>query len=119
MSNVTIEQREICVRFGSDAVPCDAAMKVGVALGTLDRAPLNALRHPGERDATGWYVWGGEYSTASDFFQPVHAEHLHSELPNLVPYLRVSTRVARFACARSDRCLARPSVTRSLKSCYP
>ena len=55
MSKYTSEQREICCRYGSDIVVCDPAMKVGIALETIDRSPLNALRHTVLGDATGWF----------------------------------------------------------------
>jgi hypothetical protein len=90
MSHFTMDQREMCARFGSDAVACDPTMKIGIALATLDRLPINALRHPVHGDATGWYIWGGEFSTADDFFQSMHASHLFGVLPILIPYLALA-----------------------------
>jgi hypothetical protein len=86
MSKFTTEQREICCRYGSDIVVCDPAMKVGIALATIDRSPPNALRHPVLGDATGWFIWGGELSTDDDFFQPMQASHLFGVVPRLIPY---------------------------------
>lgn len=63
-------------------------MKLGVALATIGEQPLNGLRHPSTGDTTGWYVWGGqELSSADDFFQPVHVQHLDEILPAIIPYL--------------------------------
>lgn len=90
MNKYTSEQREICLRYGSDIVVCDPTMKVGIALATIDSLPINALRHPVHGDATGWYIWGGEISTADDFFQPMHASHLFGMLPSLIPYLALA-----------------------------
>jgi hypothetical protein len=84
------EQREVGCRYGSDIVVCDHAMKVGIALATIDRSPLNALRHPVLCDATGWFIWGGELSTDDNFFQPMHASHLFGVVPRLIPYLALA-----------------------------
>jgi hypothetical protein len=65
-------------------------MKVGISLATIDRSPLNALRHPVLGDASGWFIWGGELSTDKDFFQPMHASHLFGVVPRLIPYLALS-----------------------------
>jgi hypothetical protein len=65
-------------------------MKVGIALATLDRVPINALRHPVDGDTTGWYIWGGEFSTDDGFFQSMHASHLFGMLPKLIPYLALA-----------------------------
>jgi hypothetical protein len=59
----------------------------GVAISTLSLRPLNGLRHPLSADTTGWYVWGGEYSDNVDFFQPIHAKHLHESCPQIVKFL--------------------------------
>jgi hypothetical protein len=65
-----------------------AALKVGLALATLGKAPVNGLRHPPTGDTTGWYLWAGEeLEQRDDFFQPVHVEHLSELLPQVLPYL--------------------------------
>lgn len=69
---------------------CDPAMMVRIALKTLERLPINALRHPVHGNTTGWYIWGGEYSCGDDFFQPIHAAHLFNVLPSLIPYLALA-----------------------------
>ena len=43
--------------------------------------PLHGLRHPDEAGTSGWYVWTGEFSDASDFFQPWHTSHLVERCP--------------------------------------
>ena len=81
-------QEEICRKYSSDCILPVAKTKVGVALNTLDKEPLNALRHPPESDTCGWYIWGGEeLSDAPDFFQPLHVEHLSEKCPEIVSYL--------------------------------
>jgi hypothetical protein len=88
--SASAEQLGICARFGSSVVPVDPTLKVGVALDTLALSPLNALRHPPTGDTSGWYVWGGDYSSADNFFQPLHAAHLANYVPALLPYLALA-----------------------------
>jgi hypothetical protein len=60
----------------------------GVAVATLALEPLNALRHPREGVASGWFIWGGEeLSQEPTFFDRVHVKHLAELCPALVPYL--------------------------------
>ncbi|WP_436304978.1 MULTISPECIES: immunity protein Imm33 domain-containing protein [unclassified Variovorax] len=61
-----------------------------VALPTLSRLPLNALRHPREGGTCGWYIWGGELSGNPRFFQPLHVSHLGLHAPVLLPYLALA-----------------------------
>ena len=81
-------QTTLCQRFGADYYPCMPHMKLGVAMATIGRQPVNGLRHLPEEGTTGWYVWCGEqFSSAADVFQPVHIAHLDEILPLIVPYL--------------------------------
>jgi hypothetical protein len=46
------------------------------------------LRHPVADDISGWYLWcGEEFSSAKDFFQPIHARHIYEEFPEIVKLL--------------------------------
>ena len=83
-------QSEVCREFGSAFCPLDEDDCVGIALITLTRTPLNALRHNAENGTSGWYIWGGEYSDDPAFFQPLHAHHLVGHAPALVPYLALA-----------------------------
>ena len=88
MDRLTQEQLEACARYGVRCVPCGEGSKVGIALQTFGRIPLNALRHSLEGGTCGWYIWAGEeMSEAADFFQPLHVEHLASYVPELLPFL--------------------------------
>ncbi|WP_425328639.1 immunity protein Imm33 domain-containing protein [Rhizobium changzhiense] len=50
--------------------------------------PINGLRHPPEAGTSGWFIWGGqEFSTASDFFKPLHIHHLQERCNAVLPYL--------------------------------
>jgi hypothetical protein len=84
----TIEvQREIAEQYGSAFVPPRPDDIVGVAFGSLDHLPLNALRHPAEGSTCGWYIWGGELSQDPAFFESLHAAHLPQYTPELVQFL--------------------------------
>lgn len=62
--------------------------KLGIALGTLGKTPINGLRHPAEGETNGWYIWcGEELSADDDFFSPLHVEHISDYLPEVVEYL--------------------------------
>jgi hypothetical protein len=80
-------QASVCEHFGSPVDSPGEDERLGVALATLGQVPLNALRHVAENGTCGWYIWGGEYSSHPDFFQPLHVHHLVEEAPELVPYL--------------------------------
>lgn len=71
-------------------VPTNADSKVGVALESLSRSPLNAMRHPPQRGTSGWYVWGGEFSDDPNFFKLLAAKQMPTLVPALVPYLALA-----------------------------
>ena len=66
-------------------------LKVGLALATLGKQPINGLRHPPEGDTNGWYIWAGEELSRDEaFFEPVHVEHLSELLPQVLPFLSLA-----------------------------
>jgi len=66
----------------------DPSEKIGVALASLNRLPLNGLRHVPASGTCGWYIWGGdELSQQPDFFEPVHVAQLAELCPEVLPYL--------------------------------
>jgi hypothetical protein len=81
------QQREVCERSKSRFVPISPEARIGIALNTMARRPLNGLRHPPHGDMAGWYIWGGEYSPDANFFQVLHAKHFPTEYPELVKFL--------------------------------
>ena len=81
------EAAAICAAQSVDPCPPLGPTKLGVAVATLERDPLNGMRSPPEGDTCGWYIWGGELSDADDFFQPVHVAHLPELCPRAVSYL--------------------------------
>lgn len=85
--HVIAEQRRVCRRFAAEYLAAPPELKVGIALATIGRQPLNALRHLPVGDTSGWYIWAGEWSGDPEFFQPLHVAHLDSRCPELLPYL--------------------------------
>jgi hypothetical protein len=82
------QQRAFCDQHSTAYVASPEQSKVGFALSTKGRIPVNGLRHPPQGDANGWYLWcGEEYSDAPDFFQPLHTQHVYDESPDLVKLL--------------------------------
>jgi hypothetical protein len=81
------DQRDVCQRFGTAYKSPDMDQKVGIALSSLGYLPLHAARVFPENGTCGWYIYGGEYSTDSDFYRPLHVAHLAEHCPNIVPYL--------------------------------
>src|SRR5262245_36595398 len=88
MTTVAEEQRQVCDRFQTTCEPPSSGSKVGIALQTAGRQPLNALRHPAEAGTCGWYIWWGDTLTDDpEFFQPLHVEHLPARCPEALAYL--------------------------------
>ena len=89
MSDGTTEQNQmaLCRQYGRDFVPCPTDSKLGLALQTLGKTPINGLRHRPAGVTNGWYIWAGEYSSEKDFFEPLHTSHLLQRLPQVVGFL--------------------------------
>ena len=82
------EQVEVCNKQGVDALIPDELEKLGIALSTLGRSPINGLRHPVENGTCGWYIWCGEkLSEDENFFKPLHVKHIDEYLPGIQKYL--------------------------------
>jgi len=80
-------QEEVCSKFGVVGEPPHTGEKLGIALATIGKLPINGLRV--RLDGTcGWFIWaGGDASTDPNFYQPLHVEHVAGYLPSVVPYL--------------------------------
>ncbi len=83
----TNTEEAVCRKYGVAFIELDKSKIVGVAANIDSERPLHGIRHSIEGDTTGWYLWGGEYSSRKDFFKPVHAKHLIESHPDLLPYL--------------------------------
>lgn len=78
------DQVALCKERGAAFEAAAGDSKIGLAVSTDGRSPANGLRYPPIGDTTRWYIWfGDEFSTAADFFAPVHASHLYEQHPEL------------------------------------
>ena len=80
-------QLAVCREYGRDFVPCQPDSKLGVALQSLGKLPINGLRHPPTSETNGWFIWAGEYSDAPDLFVPLHTSHLREQVPQVMRFL--------------------------------
>ncbi len=87
---MTVEaQKTLCMNFGADYVPFDAALKIGISRDFHSRTfPINGLRHPPIGDTSGRYIWSGErYSEDPGFFVAIHAAHIADRCSEAAKYL--------------------------------
>lgn len=89
MDETTRAQQELCQRYGVDFVAAEPQRKVGIARNVREGAlPIHGLRHPPSGDTTGWYIWAGEeLSDDTDFFVPLHVDHLAEWCPAVLRFL--------------------------------
>jgi hypothetical protein len=89
MAPLPSDQKSVCEKYGAQYVPCDANHKLGISKNFAPKNfPINGLRHPLTKGATGWYIWSGEeFSLEPDFFLPVHVAHLNEQCVEIVKYL--------------------------------
>ncbi|MDI9871910.1 immunity protein Imm33 domain-containing protein [Flectobacillus roseus] len=85
--NAHIEtQKKICEQSNSIWKPINKKLKIGVSK-NLGKYPINGLRRLAEKGSTGWLIWTGEFSEADNLFQPICAEHLLQQRPEIIKYL--------------------------------
>jgi len=81
-------QRAFCQEQNAQFLVAAGESKLGFASSTDGRMPANGLRHPAIGDTTGWFIWfGEEFSTAPDFFVPLHVSHVYNRHPELTRLL--------------------------------
>lgn len=81
-------EQSVCEWIGVKPMKLDAGTKIGIALSTIGKQPINGLRHNPENGTNGWYIWCGEkFSWEEDFFSPLHVEHIDEYLPEIKEYL--------------------------------
>lgn len=80
-AKIVERQLFICRKYGAEFVPAPSSSKIGISRELLQGLmPFNGLRHSPDAGTNGWYLWGGtKWSDASDFFLPMHLEHLYSQ----------------------------------------
>ncbi len=81
-------EQSICEWVGVEPEKPEAGTKIGIALSTIGKTPINGLRHKSENGTNGWYIWcGEEMGKEDDFFSPLHVEHIAEYLPEVLEYL--------------------------------
>ncbi|QDE30761.1 MULTISPECIES: hypothetical protein [Shewanella] len=81
-------QKDVCLKFGVTPFPSLEGDKIGIAIETIGKLPINGLRHNPENGSCGWYIWCGEdMSKYADFFKPLHVSHIANYLPEVEKYL--------------------------------
>lgn len=81
-------EQTVCEWAGVEPQKPKKGSKVGIALSTIGKQPINGLRLKPENGTNGWYIWcGAEMSEDDDFFSPLHVEHLADYLPQVQEYL--------------------------------
>jgi hypothetical protein len=84
-------QLRICDQYECDFVETTNDSKLGIALSTLGKLPINGLRHPPNANMSGWFIWWGtELSEDPDFFAPLHVAHLEDRIPEVMEFLGLS-----------------------------
>jgi hypothetical protein len=88
LGNIVPSQKEICKKFDAIPLPPIEGEKLGIAIETIGKMPINGLRHNPENGTCGWYIWcGEEVSEDADFFKPLHVSHISEYLPEIEQYL--------------------------------
>lgn len=81
-------QNDKCEKFGAIPFPLKKGEKLGIAIETIGKQPINGLRHNPENGTCGWYIWcGEEMSEDPDFFKPLHVSHIGEYLPEVEQFL--------------------------------
>jgi hypothetical protein len=81
-------RNHFCDEHAAVFVPSPLESKLGFALSTRGKLPVNGLRHPTAGDTNGWYIWCGEhFSHDAEFFAPLHASRVYQKYPEIVKFL--------------------------------
>lgn len=86
---IVSQQMKICEKYNTEWVGAPLDQKIGVSKNlTSGIMPINGLRHPPENGTAGWYIWaGGEITTDTNFWKPLHIQHLIELYPSILKYL--------------------------------
>ncbi len=80
--------KEVCLKFDVIPYPSAGGEKLGIAIETIGKLPINGMRVEPKNGVCGWFIWcGEEFSEADDFFKPLHVNHIGNYLPEIEPYL--------------------------------
>ncbi|MEH6459094.1 immunity protein Imm33 domain-containing protein [Chitinimonas sp. JJ19] len=84
-------QKKICEKYDSAFMPLGDHEMIALALQTVGMNPVHGIRmRQVEQGDVGWFLYCGEYSSADDFYKPMHAEHLIRILPIVCQYLALA-----------------------------
>jgi hypothetical protein len=84
----TAAQEQTCNKYKCALLEADGNSKVGLALGTVGKLPINGLRHPPTENMSGWFIWcGTELSEDREFFAPLHVWHLEEKCLEVLEFL--------------------------------
>ncbi|MHB0934820.1 MAG: immunity protein Imm33 domain-containing protein [Armatimonadota bacterium] len=86
----TIEQlqRRICQQYGAEFTPPQPGSRLGIALQTVQRIPIQGIRYLPCHGTCGWYIYGGEeWSDDPDFYQALCVEHLEDYCKLALPFI--------------------------------
>lgn len=87
-TRIISSQKAVCAERGVVYVASLPDSKLGFSLSTKGRLPVNGLRHRVVGETNGWYIWCGEkFSNDAEFFQPLHANHLYDNYPEIAKFL--------------------------------
>ena len=87
-TSITAAQRAMCEQYSTSFVASPPDSKLGFALATKGKLPINGLRHPVSDDTNGWYIWCGEdFSDDAALFAPFHASHFYEQYPEIARVL--------------------------------
>jgi hypothetical protein len=80
---------EKCAKYGAGPSLPKSFQTAGVSLDLFGGAwPINGLRHKPEGSASGWFFWSGAvWSSADDFFAPMHISHFINRESKIIQYL--------------------------------
>ena len=81
-------QRRVCDAYGAAFTPPSPGSKVGIALQTMNRSPIRAVRVPPTETTCGWFLFAGdEWSDDEDFYQTLCVEHVPDHCEIALPFL--------------------------------
>ncbi len=62
-------EQSVCRFIGVEPDRPKTKSKLGIALSTIGKTPINGFRHPKSDGTNGWYIWcGEEFSIEEGFF---------------------------------------------------
>jgi hypothetical protein len=82
-----VSPSSVCAQVGVHPLPISPHDKVGLSRSARSGRPIHGLRVHPTPGVSGWYIWGGEWSDAAEFFEPSHAFHLAELCPLAVSFL--------------------------------